>query len=120
MGPGPGLSCLPQDHNAHLKAVVPCSGDAEAGRKERVGPERGASPGLGLRVWLVGGGTLCPSLGHLQEAPWVQGPCGASAPPSPSIMCFLERPLSVSALKNSTTACVMLQAVLGEMFMMQR
>jgi hypothetical protein len=33
-------------------------------------------------------------------------------------MCFLERPLSVSALKNRPEACVRLQVVLEKMFMM--
>lgn len=45
------------------------------------------SPGLGL----------CLSGGVGVEDPGAQGP-------SPSMMCFRERPLSVSALKNRPTA----------------
>lgn len=85
-----------------------------------LGRRRGSAPEHGVHWWW-GGDTWLSSLVHLQEdAGGVGEPWGARAPPpSPSMMCFLERPLSVSALKNRTTACVMLQAVLGKMFMMQ-
>lgn len=86
--------------------LPPPSGRGGPGWEEKVAPAPWVSPGVG--PWAG------PPLGlgrraALAAAPgedavgsgaaWGQGPRGAGAA-SPSIMCFLERPLSVSALKN--------------------